>query len=177
MSAEIKESSLSPVQIDLINKETSEADANSFINNPKLLKKDILLFKDDVLKDLKLFMRQISEKVNNDEKFVKEKIEKFNINIQNYSEKIHELSNLICTDKTIRDKVESVVNFKQKAQESLMTNDIKINNLDKDVHDNIYRIDNILKDTVLYPGIIGGICKFKTFHDLIDFILSEKKII
>ena len=173
MSAEIKESSLSPVQIDLINKETSEADANSFINNPKLLKKDILLFKDDVLKDLKLFMRQISEKVNNDEKFVKEKIEKFNINIQNYSEKIHELSNLICTDKTIRDKVESVVNFKQKAQESLMTNDIKINNLDKDVHDNIYRIDNILKDTVLYPGIIGGICKFKTFHDLIDFILSE----
>ena len=164
---------LSPRKIDNLQTETAEVNDYTFINNPKLIKQDILLFKNDVLKDLKLFMRQISDKINNDEKFVKDRIDKFDINIQNYTERIHELSNLIITDKTIRDKVENIISFKDKAQETLMTNDIKINNLDKDIHENVYRIDTILKDTVLYPGLIGGICKFKSFHDLIDFILSE----
>ena len=165
--------SLSPRKIDYIHNDASETDIHTFINNPKLLKQDILLFKNEVLKDLKIFMRQISDKVSNDEKLVNEKLDKFNTNIQTYTERIHELSNLICTDKTIRDKVDIIMNFKQKAQETLMTNDIKMNNFDKDFHENIFRIDSILKETVLYPGIIGGISKFKNFHDLIDFILSE----
>ena len=42
-------------------------------------------------------------------------------------------------------------------------------NLEKDLNDNIFRHDNILKDTVIYPGIIGPMCKFKNFHQLIDY--------
>ena len=54
-----------------------------------------------------------------------------------------------------------------------MTHGIKLKNLDKDIYDNIYRIDSILKQTVLYPKIIGGISKFQTFSDFMDYILSE----
>ena len=80
---------------------------------------------------------------------------------------------MIITDKTIREKVESLIEYKTKNQEIVMTNGIKIDNLDKDLFNNVYRIDNILKETVMYPGLIGGISKFKTFHDFMDYVLSE----
>ena len=144
-----------------------------FNSNPNYIKKDILLFKDEVLKDIKIFQSKIYEKAKSEERYMNEKIEKFSHQIQKYSEKIIELSNLICTDKAIRDKVETIMEFKNKTEEKMMTNGIKVDNIDKDFHDNIYRIDNILKDSVLYPGLIGGISKFKTFHDFLDYAVSE----
>ena len=108
-----------------------------------------------------------------DEKYMTEKIEKFTFQIEKFSEKIIELSNLICTDQSIREKVDTIMDFKNKSEDKIMTNGIKIDNIDREFHENIYRIDNILKDSVLYPGVIGGISKFKNFHDFIDYILSE----
>ena len=144
-----------------------------FTSNPKYIKNDILLFKNEVLKDIKLFQSQIFEKTKTDEKYMTDKIEKFTIQIQKFHEKIIELSNLINTDKTIREKVDSFIEFKNKAQEILMTNGIRIDNIDKDFHDNINRIDNVLRDTVLYPGMFGGISKFKSFHDFMNYVASE----
>ena len=41
------------------------------------------------------------------------------------------------------------------------------------MNDEIYRINKILMDTVIYPGIIGNSAKFKTYHDFIDYVLTE----
>ena len=144
-----------------------------FTSNPKYIKKDILFFKDEVLKEIKLFQSKINEKTKDDEKYIKDKLEKFSIQIGIFGEKIIELSKLISTDKEIRNKVETIMEFKNRAQEIIMTNEIKIENIDKDLHNNIFRIDNLLKDTVIYPGLIGGIAKFKTFHDFIDYVMKE----
>ena len=54
-----------------------------------------------------------------------------------------------------------------------MTDGIKIDNLEKDFYENIYRIDNILKDTVLNPKIIGGIAKYNTFLDFMSKVTDE----
>ena len=43
----------------------------------------------------------------------------------------------------------------------------------EDLFNNVYRIDNILKETVIYPGVIGGISKFRTFHDFMDYVIKE----
>ena len=141
--------------------------------NSNNIKKDLLLFKDELLKDLKRQQAKIFEKTENNENHALEKIEEFNRKMEKYSEKIISLSNMIITDKTIREKVESLIEYKNKNQEIVMTNGIKIDNLDKDLFNNVYRIDNILKETVMYPGIIGGISRFKTFHDFMDYLLNE----
>ena len=54
-----------------------------------------------------------------------------------------------------------------------MTEGIKIDNLEKDFYENIYRIDNILKDTVLNPKIIGGIAKYNTFLEFMSKVTDE----
>ena len=141
--------------------------------NSNNIKKDLLLFKNDLLKDLKRQQAKIFEKTENNENYALDKIEEFNLKLEKYGEKIISLSNMIITDKTIREKVEELLEYKTKNQEMMMTNGIKIDNLDKDLFNNVYRIDNVLKETVMYPGVIGGICKFKTFHDFMDYVLSE----
>ena len=152
-------------------------DDEDILTNPKInstnMKNELLFFKDEILKDLKREQIKIFEKAEDNEKYTMEKIEEFNIKIQKYSEKIINLSNMIITDKTIRDKVESLIEYKNKNQEIVMTNGIRLDNLDKDLFNNVYRIDNILKETVMYPGVIGGISRFKTFHDFMDYVLKE----
>ena len=54
-----------------------------------------------------------------------------------------------------------------------MTDEIKLDNLEKEFYNNIYRIDNILKDTVLNSKIIGGIAKFNTFFDFMKYVLDD----
>ena len=141
--------------------------------NSKNIKKDLLFFKDELLKDLKREQIKIFEKVEDNEKYALEKIEEFNIKIEKYGEKIINLSNMIITDKTIREKVESLIEYKDKNQEIVTTQGIKIDNLDKDLFNNVYRIDNVLKETVMYPGVIGNMSKFRTFHDFIDYVLNQ----
>ena len=74
-------------------------------------------------------------------------------------------------------KNEEKLNDLYKTKESLLmetsSNKIKISLLEKETKDSIDRIYDLLKQSILYPGIIGNNSKFKTFHSLIDFILKE----
>ena len=136
-------------------------------------KNDLLHFKEETLKDFKEVQRKISEKYETLDLEMKEKLEAYEKRIVTYENKIMELSNLINTDKTIREKVDNLTEFKEKTDDHLITEKIRLDNFRNDLKSNVERIDQILKDSVIYPGIIGGISKYKTFHDLIDYILTQ----
>ena len=136
-------------------------------------KNDLLNFKEETLRDFKEVQRKISEKYETLDLEMKEKLEAYEKRIVTYENKIMELSNLINTDKTIREKVDNLMEFKEKTDDHLITEKIRLDNFRNDLKSNVERIDQILKDSVIYPGIIGGISKYKTFHDLIDYILTQ----
>ena len=136
-------------------------------------KNDLLHFKEETLRDFKQVQKKITDKYDNLDLEMREKIEAFEQRITTYENKIMELSNKINTDKTIREKVDNLMEFKEKADESMLTEKIRLDNFRNDLKSNVERIDKILTDSVIYPGIIGGISKYKTFHDLIDYLLSQ----
>ena len=141
--------------------------------NSKNIKNDILLFKNETLKDIKDAQKKMSEKYQILDFEIKEKLELYEQRITTYENKIIELSTLINTDKMIRDKVEKLIEFKEKAEDTMLTEKIRLDNFRNDLNRNVERIDKILTDSVIYPGIIGGISKYKTFHDLIDYVLTQ----
>ena len=145
----------------------------SMSTNTNSIKNDILLFKNETLKDFKEAQKKISQKYINLDLEIKEKLNSYEQRIKLYETKIIELSNLINTDKTIREKVDKLMEFKEKVDESILTEKIRLDNCINDLNVNVNRIDQILKDSVIYPGIVGGISKYKTFHDLIDYVLSQ----
>ena len=146
---------------------TDEESLNPVLNiSSKSLKNDLLIFKDEALKDFKEAQKKISEKYKKLDFEIREKLDSYERRINVYESKIMELSKMINTDKTIREKVDKLMQFKEKIDDSMLTEKIRLDNTRNDLYHNVNRIDDILKDSVIYPGIIGGISKYKTFHEL-----------
>ena len=139
----------------------------------KNLKIDLIHFKEDILGDVRLIKLSLTEKYSILEEKLKEKINKFDLTIKSFEQKILELSKLITTDKAIKEKVEALNLFKEESNDSIFKQRAKLNEFDNRMTKEINRINDILVDSVLYKGIIGGNCKFKTFHDFMDFVLKE----
>ena len=136
-------------------------------------KNDLLHFKEETLRDFKEVQKKITDKFDNLDLEMRERLDAYERRITTYENKIFELSNLINTDKTIRQKVDNLMEFKEKTDDHLLTEKIRLDDFRNDLKSNVERIDQILKDSVIYPGIIGGISKYKTFHDLIDYLLTQ----
>ena len=152
---------------------TKENNQDPIFGSSKAMKGDLLMFKDETLKDIKEAQRKMQEKYHSLNTEVKEKLDKYELRINAYETKILELSKLINTDKEIRDKVDNLVEFKEKVNDTILTEKIRLDNFRNDLNSNVDRIDQILKDSVIYPGVIGGICRYKTFHELIDYVLTQ----
>ena len=141
--------------------------------NNKNVKNDIIYFKNETLKEIKEAKNKMLDKYTNLDNNINEKFELYEKRINSYELKIEELSKLITTDKTMKEKVEQLLEFKEKANDTILTEKIRLDNFRNDLKQNVTRIDKILSDSVIYPGIVGGISKYKTFHDLIDYVLTQ----
>ena len=136
-------------------------------------KNDIMHFKEETLRDFKEVQKKVNDKYDNLDLELRERLDAYERRITTYENKIIELSNLINTDKTIREKVDQLMEFKEKTDDHMLTEKIRLDNFRNDLKSNVERIDKVLTDSVIYPGIIGGISKYKTFHDLIDYLLTQ----
>ena len=141
-------------------------------NLAKTVRDDLLIFKNETLKEIKLSEKSLLEKYRNTEFSVAEKIQNFEKQIKQFNDKIIEILAFIDSIKDAKNSIDTLLAYKTKSENSIFDLDLKLKSLDKDCHDSIYNISNILKDSVIYPGIIGSAAKFKNFHDLVDYILS-----
>ena len=139
----------------------------------KGIKMDLLRFKDDILKDMRNIELRLNKKYLKVEESIKEKIASFELKISSLGQKIIELSNLIHTDNSIKEKIESLNQFKEEISDTIFKRRAKFNEFEKRTNDEIDRINNILIDSVIYPGMIGPSTKFKTFHEFMDYLLTE----
>ena len=139
----------------------------------KNIQTEMILFKDDILKDINLITKALSEKHEKYAFLLKDEVKKRNNLFKDVENKIKDLSDLITLSNQTKQKIESLLEFKGKMEEYTITNEIRFSNLEKDTNDNFFRQDKIFKETVFYPGVIGPACKYKSFHDLIDYFINE----
>lgn len=157
----------------IINNEIEKGKEEPFNINSNNIKKDLILFKDDVLKDIKIFEKSVSDKLEITKTVIQEKLESYDKKIKIFNEKIVQLTNLIVEDKSFKDKVNQLYESRLSIKDSILTNEIKLSNLEKEYNDKIDKINQILSDTVIYPSVIGGLGKFKTYHEFIDYIITQ----
>ena len=141
--------------------------------SPKNIKIDLLHFKDDILKDIRSMKSSLTEKYSILEANLKEEINHFDLTIKTFEQKISELSKLITIDKTMKEKIKSLCEFKEESRDNIFKQRAKLNELDNKVTKEINNINDILLDSVIYPGIIGGNCKYKNFHEFTDYVMKE----
>ena len=155
-------------------KNEKDSNKNPIINiDLDIIKKDLLLLKNECVKDFDEIQKKISNKYSKLDSEITNKTLAYENRLNIFDLKITELSKLINEDKLIEEKVENLLKFKEQTEDIILKNKIKFDNLQKDLQVNIERINNLLADSIIYPGIIGKTSKYKTFHDLIDYILSQ----
>ena len=137
------------------------------------MKMEILHFKNEVLSDIKKTEKLIADRYAKMNESLEEKFLKYEQKLETLNEKIQGINEGKSSDNILNENVTQLLSFRDKAKDNIMTTDIKVNNLEKDLNNNIYRIDKILSESVIYPGVIGGISKFKNFHEFMDYILAQ----
>ena len=137
------------------------------------LKMDMMHFKDETLRDMRQMHSKLDTKYTKVEETLNENLAKFDLKVKSLEQKIFELSNLITNDSSLKDKVESLIQFKEEMKDTIFKRRAKFSELEKKVNDDIDNINKILTSSVIYPGIIGKNTKFLSFHDFIDFCMQE----
>jgi len=155
------------------NNDIEKGKEEPFNLNSNNIKKDLILFKDDVLKDIKFLQKSMSDKFEITNTVIQEKLETYDKKIKLFNEKIIQLTNLIVEDKSFKDKVDQLYESRLSIKDNILTNEIKLTNFEKEYNDKINNINQILSETVIYPSVIGGLGKFKTFHEFIDYIITQ----
>ena len=160
------------------NNETTEKADISDTNPPKSginpnMKMEILLFKNEVLTDIKKTEKLIADRYSKMNESLEEKFLKYEQKLDSLNEKIQGITSEKSVDNNLNENVSKLLTFRDSTKDNLITTEIKIRNLEKDLNNNVYRIDKILAESVIYPRVIGGISKFKTFHDFMDYILTQ----
>ena len=154
--------------------ELSEEKLNQiFENQRKNIKNDVLFFKNDVLKDFKNIDLKFTNKFENQNQALQEKLLNYEQKINNLTLKIAELSNKIVTDNNILQRIEKLNEFKEKTDGELITQNLSIHQNAIEIKNAINKYDRLINDSILYAGIIGKNCRYQTFHDFIDYVLTN----
>ena len=135
--------------------------------------KELLHFKNDLLKDFKRIESKLNEKYSDSINDLKLRLKDYDNKFDNVNKKIMELSNTISNDNTIKDNINKLNEFKEKTKKKILEDEIQLNQTNNELHKAITKYDKLLSDSVLYPGIIGNLCKFKNFHEFIDYTLQQ----
>ena len=141
--------------------------------NMNNIKKDLLLLKEEALKDFSEIQKKVSDKYSKLDEKITGKIYDYEERLNYFEFKILQLSKIVSFDKLLEEKVQGLICFKEKMENNFSKEIIKLDNLTKLLNINIEKINQILSDSVVYHGIIGKNAKYKTFHDFIDYILTE----
>ena len=123
------------------------------------LKMDMIRFQDEILREIRQVQSKLDIRYTKTEEDMNGKITKFDLKIKSLEKKITDLSNLIVGDKTIKEKIDSLFQFKEETQDTIFKRRAKFAEFEKKVNDDVDGINKILSNTVLYPAIIGKTAK------------------
>ena len=141
--------------------------------SPRNINIDLIHFKNDILKDVRDIKYSLMEKYSVLEENLKQKMNQYDLTMKSFEQKIFELSKLITIDKSIKEKIETFNEFKEETRDNIFKQRAKFNEFENRINKEISGINDILLDSVIYPAVIGGNSKFKTFHEYMDFTLKE----
>jgi len=134
---------------------------------------DLIIFKEDWLKELRNYKTKISNSVNVEFEKYSGLLEKSNQNL-NYYEK--DKSTFMSKIDFVQEKeklFEEVIDKTNVLKNEIMIDQLHISNCRKDIDNSCYKYDKVIADNLIVPGIIGKSCKFQNLKEYIIYNKEE----
>ena len=143
--------------------------------NPKLHQvtlQDLILFKEEFLKDLRNYKTKISNNINSEFEKFNILVDKSNKNLKFYEKEKSSFMTKLEFTEAKEQLFYEVANKNNELRNQVMVNQVHISALRKDIDDSCFKYDKIVSDNLIVPGLIGKSCKF---GDLKEYILFNKE--
>ena len=95
------------------------------------------------------------------------------LKFQTLNTSINDINIKIAYCNEIATKVEQLFQFKSHTENMLSALSVRNDSLSKDIKDVVVKYDKIILDNLMYPGLIGNDCKYKTFHEFLNYIIQQ----
>ena len=128
---------------------------------------DLIHFKDDFLKTLFEFKADFAKQTSSQIYTIEKKLKEMTSKTSDIEEKVLKLIHSTTIDMSKIDKIDDILISTQKATNTLMAHEVKINTIEKDISNACYKYDKIFIDNLSIPGKIGDYCKFKNLREYI----------
>jgi len=143
------------------------------ILDEKNILKNIIEFKNDLLKKINSLESKLSNKINLHDK-------NFSLKLESLSEKILPIStdlSILMQSSSEKDKklekFESFEKFKNKAESVLLSQNIRLNKSFETISEMRSKYDKIFIENLTIPGFVGHSCKYKNISEYIIHNIKE----
>ena len=140
---------------------------------PETIRADMRIFKEEVLVDFKELSKKLEQKCIIIDKELKENIQKCNNKLSDLNYKLLDLSSRFILDENAREKLSELIIFKEKYENERKSNELKTKLHEDETTNKINKIEDILRNSLVFPGLIGPQCKYQKIPDFISFVSEQ----
>ena len=140
---------------------------------PQSPKKTFNLFRDEIYGSLREMESNFKSRFTKLESSLKNELENLKNKINLVTADNNELRELFVSYKLKMDKIPELENFKNKANDMLITHEVRIKNNFEEIRKSQLRYDKLISENLYVPGFIGNACQFKTLSDYLSYNINE----
>ena len=130
-------------------------------------------FKEEMIHSLSQIEEKTSNKIAQFDSFLNDQLQSFQAKLLDFQSLINLLSEKTTKLELKTDSLTSSMPQIKNLSANVLTSDIKIGNLEKELEKVIIKYDKIFSENIKIQGIIGEYSKFKTIKDFINAIYSD----
>ena len=134
---------------------------------------DYIEFKDEIMKRIRLLENKFTSEFNNKFSQINLGFEKIDNKIKAITQNHSSLLELITKQNFDYQKITDFDEFKAKADQELITHDIKIKNIIEDIKKLKIKYDKIISENLLVPGYVGPGGTYKNMAEYVQYQISE----
>ena len=134
---------------------------------------DYIEFKDEMMKRIRLLENKFTSEFNNRFSQINLGFEKLDTKISTIAQNHSSLLELITKQNFDYGKINDLEEFKAKAEQELITHDIKIKNIIEDIKKLKIRYDKIISENLLVPGYVGPGGTYKNLAEYVQYQIGE----
>ena len=126
-------------------------------------------------------IKKLENKINSKIEFISTenntKFEEINNKIKISNIKFEHFLEINEENKLKLEKIDNLINTYNKTRDSLLTQELKINTISKDLDNSKFKYDKLISENLTVPGFIGDYCKYHTLRDYLENNIKEMSIL
>jgi len=131
------------------------------------------LFKDEILKKIRDLETKLTSKITSKELILNSDYQSFTSKLNLLINNNKELSLTIAAQKVKLDKVSELKAFRNKVDNMLLSNEVRIKNNADEIGKIKTKYDKIVADNLYVSGFIGSACQFRNLSEYLSFNIAE----